>query len=135
MVVFSRTTISWLALYVLALALVAMALVQARWHAMSKLGTVEAQVNWRDWRAEASRQSEGGGPVSRRVPRSEQHPELVMLRDYFLVSFLGLALLTTALFVSMAFMIRGVLGGRRFVPATEEGSPPSNSESGTRGPA
>lgn len=110
----SKAKLIWLGLYICALVVLALALSQARRQAMVQLETDEAQADWQDWRTEASRQAEGEGPVARRIPRSEQHPELVMLRDHFAVSFIGLALLTTALFITAAFMVGGVLGGRRF---------------------
>jgi hypothetical protein len=104
----------WFGLYTVTLVSVIMALSFARHRAISRLETVEAQAEWEAWQAEAGRQAQGAGPVRRRVPRGGESPELVLLRDYFWVCTVGLCLLTTALFLTFMFMIRGVVAGRRF---------------------
>ncbi len=67
-----------------------------------------AQGEWQEFRDAISDSNAGGGPVQRRVPASEQPPGLVLLRDYFLQCLTISIVLTSALFATFAFMIRGI---------------------------
>lgn len=109
-----RNNLVWFALYCGLLVAVFLVMRQARSRAIAKLGTEEAQSGWQEWRDEAQRQAEGAGPVSRRVPKTGQPPELVLLRDHFGVSLLGIVLLTTAIFLTFMLFARGVRSGSRF---------------------
>ncbi len=55
----------------------------ARNAAIATYGTPEAQAEWEDWRREAAAQAESGGPVQRKVPRSQEPPALMLMRDHF----------------------------------------------------
>ncbi len=110
----SRANWIWFILYVVAMLVVASALSRARQRAIGQLATRQARTDWEDWQTEAVRQSAGDGPVHRRISRSEEPPELVLLRDHFFTCLGGLWLFTTALFLTLLFMIRGVSSGRRF---------------------
>ncbi len=69
----------------------------------------EEHANWNKWRDDAKQQAEGDGPVKRRPPKSKAPPALVLTQDYF-PQFLTIALvLSTALFVTMTYMIRGAM--------------------------
>ncbi len=104
------------ALYIaFACALVAM-LVVARGRAIADTNPANADVSWQDWRAEAKRQQEGNGPVSRRVPKSTEPPTRVLLRDHFATSLTILLGLSSALFFAVAFMVRGAMLGPGFQP-------------------
>ena len=100
---------------VLLCTLVAMLLV-ARQRALTTDGSVTSQENWQDWRAEAQRQQDGKGPVTRRVPRSSEPPSLVLLRDHFATSLAIVLVLSSALFFTIAIMVRGVFFGPSFQP-------------------
>jgi hypothetical protein len=71
-----------------------------------------AQLQWDEWVEAARRQSEGNGPVQRRVPKSKEPPVLVLLRDHFPVCVFGTWLFSTALYVTFTFLGWGLLGGR-----------------------
>jgi len=58
------------------------------------------QADWETWRAAAREQAEGSGPVTRRVPKSEQPPALVLLRDYY-----GMCLAAVLLFGSLSYLV------------------------------
>ena len=102
--------------YLAVMAVVVALVWQARRRAITALETPGAQANWREWRREAQRQAEGSGPVLRRIPRSDQPPELVLLRDHFWACLVGLMLLTSAVFAALTAMVRGVLRGPKFEP-------------------
>ena len=58
------------------------------------------QADWETWRAAAREQADGSGPVSRRVPKSDQPPALVLLRDYY-----GMCLAAVLLFGSLSYLV------------------------------
>ena len=103
-------------LYVLLLCILVSLSLVARQRALITDGTVTSQANWQDWRAEAQRQQDGNGPVTRRVPRSSEPPSLVLLRDHFATSLAILLVLSSALYFTIAIMVRGVLVGPSFQP-------------------
>jgi hypothetical protein len=103
-------------LYVVLLCTLVALLLVARQQALTADGTVTSQENWQDWRAEAQRQQEGNGPVARRVPKSSEPPSLVLLRDHFATSLAIVLVLSSALYFTIAIMVRGVFFGPSFQP-------------------
>lgn len=97
-------------------------LLVARQRALTTDGSVTSQKNWQDWRDEAQRQRDGDGPVSRRVPKSSEPPSLVLLRDHFATSLAIVLVLSSALFFTIAIMVRGVFFGPSFQPDLAQGS-------------
>ncbi|MBC8351243.1 MAG: hypothetical protein H8E66_04620 [Planctomycetes bacterium] len=96
--------------------------VVARQHVLKTESSATSQEDWQDWRSEAQRQQAGSGPVSRRVPKSSEPPSLVLLRDHFATSLTILVVLSSALFFTIAIMVRGVLVGPSFQPDFRSGS-------------
>ena len=111
-------------LYVSFLCVLVALLLIARQRALSTDSSVASQENWQDWRAEAQRQQEGTGPVSRRVPKSSEPPSLVLLRDHFATSLAIVLTLSSALFFTIAIMVRGVFVGPSFQPDLSDGISP-----------
>jgi hypothetical protein len=109
---FSLATLFCLLLYVGIIAAVAGALVRARQIAIDTYGSAEAQAEWDEWRDEARQMAEGTGPVQRRVPKSAEPPALVLMRDHFAACLVGSVLLTTVLFATFMFFVRGALAAR-----------------------
>ena len=106
---FKLTDLIWLTLYSAVLAAVAGALVRARQNALDTYGSDEAQTEWDQWRTDAKDMAMGAGPVKRREPKSPEPPALVLMRDHF-AACLGLALvLSTVLFGTFMFFVRGAL--------------------------
>jgi len=103
-------------LYVAFLCVLVTLLLIARQRALSTDGSIASQEHWQDWRAEAQRQQGGTGPVSRRVPKSSEPPSLVLLRDHFATSLAIVLTLSSALFFTIAIMVRGVFVGPSFQP-------------------
>lgn len=99
----------WLQLYVALLAAVVGGLFYARHRALVIYGTDRAQVEWDAWREDAKSQAAGKGPVIRRVPRSGEPPALVLMRDYFGVCLVIALGLSSVLFGTLVFFVRGVL--------------------------
>ena len=95
---------------------------QARQRVLRQYSSPNAQIEWKRWRDAAARQAEGEGPVLRRVPKSDEPPSLVLLRDHFATSLLGMLLLTTAILFALATMIRGAISGPRFEVDLEDDS-------------
>ncbi|MEO8495449.1 MAG: hypothetical protein ABI614_10280 [Planctomycetota bacterium] len=104
------------ALYAVLLCILVSMLLVARQQALASEGSEASQANWQHWRAEAKRQQDGNGPVTRRAPRSSEPPSLVLLRDHFATSVTILLVLSSALYFTIAIMVRGVLVGPSFQP-------------------
>lgn len=62
----------------------AWAAVLARDWTLRRLGTPEARTEWSDWKRDVERQ-QPTAVVQRRVPKSDEPPWLVLMRDHFAV--------------------------------------------------
>lgn len=99
----------WVGL-VIVIALVVAVLLGARHSALATYGTPEAQAEWNDWRRRAAEQTESGGPVERKVPKSAEPPALVLMRDHF-AACLGAALVAaTGVYGTFMLLLRGAVG-------------------------
>lgn len=98
----------WIAGYILLLATTIAALLALRSNIVSEMGTPTAEAQWNRWRAEAAKEDGSTGPVQRTVPKSNQPPLLILMRDYFAASLIGLLLPLSALYWFIAWLIRGV---------------------------
>ena len=56
---------------------------------LAELSTPESIADWQTWRDDVSKQQTNPGPVQRDVPKSDEPPALVLMRDYFAVSLVG----------------------------------------------
>jgi hypothetical protein len=112
-----RFSLAWLLAYVMTMALVCAGLTYGRAILLAAYGSEQAQSDWTMWRFDvAIEQHLGEPPVKRRIPKSDEPPALVLMRDYF-PACLGLALLlSSVLFATFAFFVRGALGSS-FTPA------------------
>lgn len=112
-----RFSLAWLLAYVTTMGLVCAGLTYGRANLLAAYGTEQAKSDWTMWRSDvAIEQNLGEPPVKRRVPKSDEPPALVLMRDYF-GACLGLALLlSSVLFATLAFFVRGALGSS-FTPA------------------
>ena len=124
------TDVIWLVLYVSLLAAVIGGLVYARSRVMAAYDTDQARSEWEQWREDAKEQAEGKGPVARRVPKSAEPPALVLMRDYFAVCVVIAVGLSSILFGTFVFLLRGVLATTPFV----DRSPPEPRADGTHAP-
>jgi hypothetical protein len=100
-----RFSLAWLLAYLTVMVLVTAGLVYGRRQALATYGTEQAQTEWNAWRTDA----QGAGPVKRREPKSLQPPALVLMRDHFAACLALALLLSTVLFGTFMFLIRGTL--------------------------
>jgi len=107
----SRTNIVILVVYGVLIGLLVSGLFAARSSVLNRRDTATSQEDWEQWRREASRQSDGQGPVTRRPPRATEPPTVLLLRDHFSACLTLTLVISTVLFATMALMIRGVLFG------------------------
>ena len=95
--------------YGLAMAVIVWSLLTARNWALAELATPRSLEQWEEWREDVREQQTQPGPVRRRVPKSSEPPALVLMRDYFGVSFVGALLFTTVLYWVIAWFVMGML--------------------------
>lgn len=79
----------------------------ANW-AESNYQSEQAFENWEQWRQEAKEQSQGKGPVKRRVPKTEAPPALILVKEHYYSLLTISIVLSTALYATFAFFVRGV---------------------------
>ena len=91
-------------IYVACIAGVVFGMNRARSHLLAVYGTEQARGNWQNWRDAAGADA---GPVERDEPASELPPALVLMQDHFRTCLGFSLLLTTVLYLTLLFMIRG----------------------------
>lgn len=110
------TNMAWLVVYLLTMSGVVAGLLVARQQAIANFASPDAQAQWDEFRDDMRKIADNPhSPVTRRVPQSAEPPTLRLLRDYFSIVLLLSLLLTSALFVTIMVMVRGVLS-TNFVP-------------------
>jgi hypothetical protein len=99
----------WAIGYAALMVAVIAAMFRARDWTVKQLSTQESNADWQQWREDVRKQPARLGAVQRRVPKSEEPPALVLLRDYFAVSLVGAVLFSSALYWTMAWFVSGIL--------------------------
>jgi len=74
---------------------------------LTQFATPEAIAQWQAWREDVRRQQTEHHPVERRVPKSQEPPALLLMRDHFAVSLLGAVLFSSALYGTLAWFAAG----------------------------
>ena len=103
----SKANIAWLLGYVVWISVLLVMLVQARQYTLDNLTGEEARAEWQKFKQAAREQSGPDGPVQRKVPKSDEPPQLILMRDYFGTCIAGTLLFGSALFVVLMIAIRG----------------------------
>lgn len=100
----------WIAivLYVIVMAGIVFGMNRAKRWAADNFSPAAAQQEWDSFRDDVA-QSNETSPVRRRVPKSNEPPALVLLRDYYGVCLAISLVLTTAVYATMTFFTLGVL--------------------------
>jgi hypothetical protein len=99
----------WMTAYVALAALIVGSMFWVRHTVLTEFSTDEAVADWRTWQADVREQQTNPGPVARRIPRSDEPPALVLMRDYFTVSLFGATFFTSLLYWVMAWFVTGAL--------------------------
>ena len=102
----------WLVGYVVLVCVVAGTMVQLRRTSVPDLSSPKAKSAWNSWRDDVREQQTNPGPVERRVPKSDEPPALVLMRDYFTVLMTGALLFSSLLYWIMAWFVTGILRSR-----------------------
>lgn len=98
--------LAWLVAYVVMLGAIYFGMSTYRASAMASYGTSEANEDWQEWRSAAEELADEG-PVSRRPPKAEEPPALLLMRDHF-PACLGISLLlSSCLFAWFMVCARG----------------------------
>jgi hypothetical protein len=98
--------------YVVLLGTVVGTMFWMRQSAVADLSSPKSISDWQAWREDVREQQTNRGPVERRVPKSDEPPELVLMRDYFTVLMLGAILFSSMLYWVMAWFVTGIFRGR-----------------------
>ena len=99
----------WLAGYVCFLGLLAAWLWNVRQEYVAELSTPQATSDWNAWQESVKKQQDDPTlPVKRRVPKSNEPPHLLLLRDHFAAVLVTLLLVATIFYTFFALVIRGL---------------------------
>ena len=102
----------WLVGYVVLVCVVVGSMVQLRRTSVPDLSSPKAKSAWNSWRDDVREQQANPGPVERKVPKSDEPPALVLMRDYFTVLMTGALLFSSLLYWIMAWFLTGILRSR-----------------------
>jgi hypothetical protein len=125
--------LGWLLAYLTVMAAISAGLAYGRRQALATYGTPQAKIEWEDWKSDATNMAQGSGPVSRRAPQSLEPPALVLMRDYFAACLVLAIVLSTVLFGTFMFFLRGALQSRSLTPSAISPGSRSSSTSGPDG--
>ncbi len=95
--------------YGLLVTLAVVGMKEARRTALQDFSTSAANADWQRWRDAAREQSEGIGPVTRRVPKSDEPPILVLLRDYYGMCLGAVLVFGSLSYAVLVFLFRGAI--------------------------
>jgi hypothetical protein len=113
----SKTNTIWLVAYVVWICLLLAALFQARDYTLEHLADETSRGQWqqfkRDTRAKTGLDGPVEGPVQRKVPRPDEPPQLLLLRDYFGTCVSGTVLFGSALFAMIMIALRGAFSRQK----------------------
>ncbi len=102
----SLGTLVALVCYLLLMAGLVLGLSTLRGQVIADLSTPKARADWEAWRQRNAPQEKG--VIHRRVPKSEEPPHLVLLRDYFWGVLFSLGLVVSFMFGALVLLIRGM---------------------------
>jgi hypothetical protein len=112
-----QKAVPWLVLYAVWMTLLVGGLFWGRHTALRQYAGAQARSEWEDFRQEMARIGKEG-PVERRMPKSDEPPALVLMRDYFGVSLAAALIFGTLLYVMLVGAIYGAFS-RDYTPKTE----------------
>lgn len=80
-----------------------------RRNVLRDLSTPQARNDWQQWRRDVEEQQREPQVVARRVPKSEEPPALVLMRDYFVTCLIGAVMFVSLLFWAIAGLTIGAV--------------------------
>jgi hypothetical protein len=83
------------------------AMIRERASVLSEYSTQPELTAWQNWREDEKQRQTNPGSVARSVPKSEEPPALVLMRDYFKVSLAGATFFSSLLYWIMAWFVTG----------------------------
>ncbi|HEX4415204.1 MAG TPA: hypothetical protein VH107_16350 [Lacipirellulaceae bacterium] len=98
---------AWLLGYVALVAAIVITMFHERTSVLNEYSTQPERAAWRNWREDEKQRQTNPGPVIRKVPKSEEPPALVLMRDYFKISLFGATFFTSLLYWIMAWFVTG----------------------------
>jgi hypothetical protein len=98
----------WIVGYFMLACVAVFTMLAVRDRAIRELSTPQSIAQWQAWKADVAQKLTIPGPVQRRVPRSNEPPALVLMRDYFAVSLAGAVLFCSALYWVIAWLVSGM---------------------------
>jgi hypothetical protein len=99
----------YLIILLVALTATGWGMVRARAWAFQTYSGSESQIEWDDWREDVKKQADNPTFTKRRMPKSDQPPALVLLRDYFPICLTIALALTGVLTATFLFFVRGAI--------------------------
>ena len=99
----------WMIGYVVLAGAVVGGMIWVRHTVLTDYSTPESIADWRAWQEDVRQQQTNPGTVQRRVPKSDEPPALVLMRDFFVVSFAGAVFFTSLLYWIVAWFVTGAL--------------------------
>jgi hypothetical protein len=104
-----RWLLGWAVGYAALAGVVVWSMLAARDRALEKFAAPRSVDQWQAWRADVEEQQTEPGPVVRRVPKSDEPPSLVLMRDHFAVSMSGAIVFSSVLYWVLAWLVTGIL--------------------------
>lgn len=100
----------WFVAFFLIEALVGYGVVRSRTILLESYKTNQAQLDWDKWKADAKKMGEENtGLVTRREPKANQPPGLILMRDYFPQIMIGAIALSGVLVGMTMLMVYGIV--------------------------
>lgn len=107
-----RALLWWLAAYLVIVSAIGVGLWEGRQRTLATLGTPQARAEWQAWKTQVAQQAEESGGVARRVPKSDEPPALILMRDHFGAVLSASLIISTCLFLFLLLVARGASQSR-----------------------
>jgi hypothetical protein len=102
----------WTLGYVVLVCVVVGTMLWLRQSAVPDWSSPKSVSDWQAWQQDVREQQAKHGPVERRVPKSDEPPALVLMRDFFAVMMVGALLFSSLLYWIMAWFVTGIFKSR-----------------------
>jgi hypothetical protein len=99
--------IAWVGVYLAVMGVIAGGTFYARHRVLTEFGSVGAAEKWQEWKQDVERQSASSPAPARRVPKSDEPPLLVLMRDSFPAVLAVTLAIFSVLFWFVALLLRG----------------------------